>query len=207
LLFAGVKVWFSPNLLIADLSLRDELVRRGATVVEMQALSAPRLHHNTNNNNNASNKQMILHIVASSSDSVCTAGEHAQQQAGTVHYVRALIEHDANGSNSPLALPMEWNGNVLASLAMRGIVVCCTGMAAAEKTVGISTISCVFDRNLCSNVSFFCSACTVLCLRSAARWRALWMIPLRTWWRRVCRESSKLSHFFSNALLVQARIL
>jgi hypothetical protein len=197
-LFAGVKVWFSPNLLIADLSLRDELVRRGASVVEQAGNDV-----NTNtNNNNTSNKQMILHIVASASDSVCTQASMRNNKLATVHYIRALIEHDTNASNSPLALPIEWNGNVLASLAMRGIVVCCTGMAPAEKTVGMRLFFC-FLRGLCSNDEFFCSGCTALSLRSAAPWRALWMIPLRTWWRRVSRTKDIEFIIYFNALLVK----
>jgi hypothetical protein len=150
LLFAGVKVWFSPNLLIADLSLRDELVRRGATVVDDAGIvdsTNATSTTTTNTNNNAANKQMILHIVASSSDSVCAAASMRNNKLATVHYVRALIERDANGSDSPLALPVEWNGNMLASLAMRGIVVCCTGMAPAEKTVQSFDDFVRFDRN------------------------------------------------------------
>jgi hypothetical protein len=140
LLFAGVKVWFSPNLLISDLSLRDELERRGATIVE-HAGGEPTTNTTNNNNNNNINshsKSMILHIVASSSDSVSTQANMRNNKLATVHYVRALIEQDnATNTNLTLSLPTEWDGNLLASLAMRGLVVCCTGMAAEEKTVSL----------------------------------------------------------------------
>jgi hypothetical protein len=161
-LFAGVKVWFSPNLLIADLSLRDELVRRGASVVEQAGND---VNTNTNNNNNIKQTNDFAHcgVVRATRCARRRACETTSSRRCTT--CRALIEHDTNASNSPLALPIEWNGNVLASLAMRGIVVCCTGMAPAEKTVGMRLFFC-FCEVCVQTMSFFVAAARhCLCAR------------------------------------------
>lgn len=124
-MLSGIRVWFSPNLLIQDLELRQQVQQHGATLVDEPGAAAVGASAN-----HTPGGGFVLHVVASTSDSVC-----AQLQAraplvklATVHYMRELL----TGRHG--VLPTEWNGNVLASFALKNVVVCCTGLLPEEKT-------------------------------------------------------------------------
>lgn len=122
-LLSGIRVWFSPNLLIQDLELRGEVSRHGGSVVDESVVGGGASANHTPGGG------FVLHVVASTSDSVCAQLQARSPLAklATVHYLREMLRSGA-------ALPTEWNGNVLASFALKNVVVCCTGLQPEEKT-------------------------------------------------------------------------
>jgi hypothetical protein len=94
--------------------MRELVVAHGATVVEQI---------------DSASFAFVLHVVASASDSACVQllQTHAGAKVATVHYVREAVRRG-------VAIPDEWNGQLLLSFALKDAVVCCTGLQPEEKT-------------------------------------------------------------------------